>query len=157
MSRCQHGYLWQSLSIRPYRSSFSGGPLCSILYPKQSWSMYVFAGRPTLACPCASFHRRTSLMSLSLLLQQCPVCLVRLTRMVWVICGWWPYSCFLVECCSGTPAAFLCSSHLVYSLVASLGSRWCSHTAVLTRQRPGRTVSLTCLRDWTLQNEWYNW
>ena len=64
----------------------------------QSWSMYVFAGRPTLACPCASFHRRKSLMSSSLLLQQCPACLVRLTRMVWVICGRWPYSCFLVGC-----------------------------------------------------------
>ena len=61
--------------------------------------MYVFAGRPTLACPCAGFHRRTSLMSSSLLLQQCPACLVRLTRMVWVICSRWPYSCFLVVCC----------------------------------------------------------
>ena len=38
-------------------------------------------------------------MSSSLLLQQCPACLVRLTRMVWVICGRWPYSCFLVGCC----------------------------------------------------------
>ena len=38
-------------------------------------------------------------MSSPLLLQQCPVCLVRLTRMVWVICGRWPYSCFLVGCC----------------------------------------------------------
>ena len=65
----------------------------------QSWSMYVFAGQPTLACPCAGFHRRTSLMISSLLLQQCPTCLVRLTRMVWVICGRWPYSCFLVGCC----------------------------------------------------------
>ena len=57
----------------------------------QSWSMYVFAGRPTLACLCAGFHRRTSLMSSSLLLQQCPACPVRLTRR-------WPYSCFPVGC-----------------------------------------------------------
>ena len=65
----------------------------------QSWSMYVFVDWHTLACPCAGFHRRTSLMSSSLLLQQCPACLVRLTRMVWVICGRWPYSCFFAGCC----------------------------------------------------------
>ena len=61
--------------------------------------MNVFAGRPTLACPCAGFHRRTSLMSSSLLLQMCPACLVRLTRMVLVICGRWSYSCFQAGCC----------------------------------------------------------
>ena len=47
-----------------------------------SWSMWVLGGRPTLACPCVGFHRRTSLMSSSLLLQLCPACLVRITRMV---------------------------------------------------------------------------
>ena len=61
--------------------------------------MYVFARRTTLACPCDGFHRRTSLMSSSLLLQQCSACLVRLTRMVWEMVGRWPYSCFFVECC----------------------------------------------------------
>ena len=38
-------------------------------------------------------------MSLSLLLQQCPACLVRLTRIVCEIEGWWSYSCFIVGCC----------------------------------------------------------
>ena len=38
-------------------------------------------------------------MSSSLLLQQCPACLVRLTRMFCEIGGRWPYSCFLVGCC----------------------------------------------------------
>ena len=61
--------------------------------------MYVFAGRPTLTCPCDGFHRRTSLMSSSLLLQQCLACLVHLTLMVCVIWGRWPYSCVLVGCC----------------------------------------------------------
>ena len=38
-------------------------------------------------------------MSLSLLLQQCPTCLVRLTLIVFVMEGRWPYSCCFVECC----------------------------------------------------------
>ena len=32
-------------------------------------------------------------MSLSLLLQQCPTCLVRLTLIVFLMGGRWPYSC----------------------------------------------------------------
>ena len=40
-------------------------------------------------------HRSTSLIS-SLLLQQCPACLVRLSLMVCVIGGKSPYSCFFV-------------------------------------------------------------
>ena len=38
-------------------------------------------------------------MSLSLLLQQCPACLVRLTWIVFLMGGRWPYSCCLVGCC----------------------------------------------------------
>ena len=41
--------------------------------------MYVRAGRPAFARPCVGVHKSTSLMSSSLLLQQCPACLVRLT------------------------------------------------------------------------------
>ena len=44
-------------------------------------------------------HKSTSLMSSSLLLQQCPACLVRLTWIVFVIGGRWPYSWCLVGCC----------------------------------------------------------
>ena len=44
-------------------------------------------------------HRSTSLMSLSLLLQQCPACLVRLTWIVFMMGGRWPYSWCLVACC----------------------------------------------------------
>ena len=39
--------------------------------------MYVRAGRPAFARPCVGIHKSTSLMSSSLLLQQCPACLVR--------------------------------------------------------------------------------
>ena len=46
--------------------------------------MYVRAGRPAFARPCVGIHKSTSLMSSSLLLQQCPACLVRLTWIVFV-------------------------------------------------------------------------
>ena len=61
--------------------------------------MYVRAGRPVFARPCVGIHKSTSLMSSSLLLQQCPACLVRLTWIVFVIGGRWPYSWCLVGCC----------------------------------------------------------
>ena len=61
--------------------------------------MYVHAGRPAFARPCVGVHKSTSLMSSSLLLQQCPACLVRLTWIVFVIGGRWPYSWCLVGCC----------------------------------------------------------
>ena len=61
--------------------------------------MYVRAGRPAFARPCVGIHKSTSLMSSSLLLQQCPACLVRLTSIVFVIGGRWPYSWCLVGCC----------------------------------------------------------
>ena len=60
--------------------------------------MYVRAGRPAFARPCVGVHKSKSLMSSSLLLQQCPACLVRLTWIVFVIGGRWPYSWCLVRC-----------------------------------------------------------
>ena len=60
--------------------------------------MYVRAGRPVFARPCVGVHKSTSLMSSSLLLQQCPACLARLTWIVFVIGGRWPYSWCLVGC-----------------------------------------------------------
>ena len=61
--------------------------------------IYVCAGRPAFARPCVGVHKSTSLMSSSLLLQQCPACLARLTWIVFVIGGRWPYSWCLVGCC----------------------------------------------------------
>ena len=61
--------------------------------------MYVRAGRPAFARPCVGVYKSTSLMSSSLLLQQCPACLARLTWIVFVIGGRWPYSWCLVGCC----------------------------------------------------------
>ena len=62
--------------------------------------IYVRAGRPAFARPCVGIHKSTSLMSSSLLLQQCPACLVLLTWIVFVIGGRWPYSwCLVGYCC----------------------------------------------------------
>ena len=71
------------------------------LHPVSSHSccMYLRADRPVFAWSYAGVHRSTSLMSLSLLLQQCPACLVCLTCIVFVMGGKWPYSWCLVECC----------------------------------------------------------
>ena len=64
-----------------------------------SCCMYVLAGRPAFARPYVRVHRSTSLMSSSLLLQQCPSCLVRLTWIVFMVGGRWPYSWCFVGCC----------------------------------------------------------
>ena len=54
--------------------------------------MYVRAGLPAFARPCVGIHKSTFLMSSSLLLQQCPACLVLLTWTVFVIGGRWPWT-----------------------------------------------------------------
>ena len=71
------------------------------LHPLSSHSccMYVRAGRPAFAWPYVGVRRSTSLMSSSLLPQQCPAWLVRLTCIVFVIGGRWLYSWCLVRCC----------------------------------------------------------
>ena len=68
------------------------------LVSSHSCWMYVRAGRPAFARQYVGVHKSTSLMSSSLLLQQCPACLVRLTWMVFVMGGRWPYSWCLVGC-----------------------------------------------------------
>ena len=58
----------------------------------------VRAGRPAFARPYEGVHKSTSLMRSSLLLQQCPACLVRLILIVFVMGDRWPYRCYFVEC-----------------------------------------------------------
>ena len=82
--------------------SFIASDMSSGLHPVSSHSccMYVLAGCPAFARPYVGVHRSTSLMSSSLLLQQCPACLVHLTLIVFMMGGRWPYSwCFVVSCC----------------------------------------------------------
>ena len=91
-----------SLTLSRYFSlSFIAFGRSSGLHPVSlhSCCMYVRAGSPAFAWPYAGVHRSTSLMSSSLLLQQCPACLVRLTCIVFVMVGKWPYSLCLVGCC----------------------------------------------------------
>ena len=95
---CRHRYPWPSLATFPYCPSPLVGLQSHIPYPHSCW-MYVQAGRPAFARPYVGVHRSTSLMSSSLLLQQCPACLVRLTWIVFVMGGRWPFSCCLVGCC----------------------------------------------------------
>ena len=71
------------------------------LHPISSHSCYmdVRAGRPAFTRPYVGVHRSTSLMNSFLLLQQCPVCLVRLTWIVFMMGDRWPYSwCFVGYC-----------------------------------------------------------
>ena len=93
---------WISLTLsRHFSLSFIASSRFAGLHSVSSHScwMYVRAGRPAFAQPYVGVHKSTSLMSSSLLLQQCPACLVRLTWIVFVIGGRWPYSWCLVGCC----------------------------------------------------------
>ena len=86
---------------RHFSLSFIAFGRSSGLHPISSHSccMYAQADHPAFAWPYAGVHRRTSLMSSSLLLQQCSVCLVRLTCIVFVMRGRWSYSwCFVGSC-----------------------------------------------------------
>ena len=89
-----------SLTLSRHSSlSFIAFGRSSGLHPvsSHSYCMYVQAGHPTFAWPYVGVHRSTSLMSSSLLLQQCPACLVRLTCIVFMMGGKWPYSCCLQD------------------------------------------------------------
>ena len=84
-----------------FSQSFIASGRSSGLHPVSSHNcwMYVRAGRHAFAWPYAGIYRSTSLMSSSLLLQQCPACLVRLAWIVFVMGGRWPYSWCCVGCC----------------------------------------------------------
>ena len=93
---------WISLIFsRHFSILFIASGRSSGLHPVSSHScwIYVRAGRPAFAWPYIGVHRSTWVMSSSLLLQQCPACLVRLTWIVFVMGGRYPYSWCLVGCC----------------------------------------------------------
>ena len=93
---------WISLTLsRHFSLLFIASDRSSGLHPvsSHSWCMYVWAGRPAFARPYVGVHRSTSLISSSLLLQQYPACLVRLTWIVFVMGGRWTYSWCFVGCC----------------------------------------------------------
>ena len=93
---------WISLTLfRHFSLSFIASGRSSWLHPvsSQSCCVYVRAGCPAFARLYVGVHWNTSLMSSFLLLRQCPACLVRLTWIVFVMGGRWPYSCCFVGCC----------------------------------------------------------
>ena len=106
---------------RHFSLSFIASGRSSGLHPVSSHNccMYVRAGRPAFDWPYAGVYRSTSLTSSSLLLQQCPACLVLLAWIVFVMGGRWPYSWCLVgvaeRTCSILLATFLCNYHLASS------------------------------------------
>ena len=114
---------------RHFSLSFITSSRSSGLHPISSHScyMYVRAGHPAFAWPYEGVHRSTSLMSWSLLLQQCPACLVHLAWIVFVMEGWWPYSWCLVGYCHqdlfNIAATLLCNCRLA-SLLQPLQNFW---------------------------------
>ena len=120
---------WISLTLsRHFSLSFIALGRYSGLHPVSSHSccMYVRAGRPAFARLYVGVHRSTSFMSSPLLLQQCSACLVRLTWIVFVMGGRWPYCwCFVgfaSRACSILLAAFLCNCRLGSSPAVLLAS-----------------------------------
>ena len=116
--------------------------LTELLYVSSRWS-------PCLCSAMCRVHRRTSLMSSSLLLQQCPACLVRLTWIVFMMGGRWPYSCCFVECC------FQDLFKIALSILVYVASRTCSKllAAFLCMLPPGLVQNCSqhscvcCLQD----------
>ena len=98
ISSHQHGYHWPSHAILV---SSNASNRSSGLRPvsAQSSCMHDRASRSDFPRPCEGVHRSTSLMSSSLLLQQCPACLVRLILIVIMMGGRWMYSGCFVGCC----------------------------------------------------------
>ena len=110
---------------RHFSLSFIASGRSSGLHPVSSHSccMYVLAFRPAFAH--VGVHRSTLFMSSLLLLQRCPACLVRLTWIVFVMGGRWPYSCCFVGCCR-QDLFNIARNILVYLLSSFFSSRFVS-------------------------------
>ena len=99
MSCHQHGYPWLSLITSPYHSLPLAVLQGYIPYPHIAAVCMFELVTQLLLGHMWGVHRSTSLMSSSLLLQQCPACLVCLTWIVFMVGGRWPYSWCFVGCC----------------------------------------------------------
>ena len=93
-----HGYPWPYLTTTPYRSSLLAGPQGYIPYPHRA-TVCMFELVAMLLLGHVRGSIRDHHLWARLLLQQCPACLVRLTLIVFVMGGRWPYSCCSVGCC----------------------------------------------------------
>ena len=86
IERRSPGSLAYTLATRPYR----------LLLPGTLPGYILYRYRAAFAKICEGVHWSMLHMSSSLLLQQCPACLIRLTWIVFVMDGNWPYSCCTV-------------------------------------------------------------
>ena len=93
MSRYQHGYFWPSLTTLPYRSFLLAGLPSYIQYRHRAAVCMFELDIQLLLVPVK--YRNTSPTSSSLLLQQCPACLVRLILIVFVTKTLWPIKAML--------------------------------------------------------------
>ena len=109
MSHHQHGYPWPSLATPPNRPLLPVGLQDYILYWHRAAVCRFDLVVLLLLVHVTGVHRSTSLMSSSLLLQQCPSCLVRLILIVFVMGGRRPYSCYFVGCCLQDLFNIVCS------------------------------------------------
>ena len=122
----QYGFLWLFLAIHPYQPLL----LVSSLDDTQCLA---------LVCSRMRVHRKISLMSSSLLLQQGLACLEWFVR--WEVSDRTTTVLYgtASRICSKQHAASLCSSYLVFSPSILLKSKWCNHTVVLTQLQFGRS------------------
>ena len=119
MSCRQHRYPWLSLATPTYRSSLLAGPRGYIPYPHRAAICRFELAALLLFGHVSGSIGEHRLMSLSLLLQQCPACLVRLTLIVFVMGvggrtadAFWGVAS---RTCSKLLAAFLCSCRQSFS------------------------------------------
>ena len=117
-----------------------------LLYIGSSWSF----------CLCWSMWRGPrELMSSSLLLLQCPVCLARLTWIVFSMGGRWPYNCCFVGCCLQDLEIWISHStntlgkdmnHLFFfQLWVNSWADWLFNLAMATSLKEGKTLNLKML------------
>ena len=103
----------------------------------KSSCMQVLAGHLAFARPSDGVHESKSLMSSSLLFQQCPACPIHLTWIVFMMVGKWPNTAVLLGVATRTclifRVAFMFSYNQAFSSYAWLMSMQCIHTAVSTR------------------------
>ena len=138
---------WISLTLSRHPSlSFIAFGSSSGVHPVSSHSccMYVRAGRPAFAWPYVGVHRSTSLMSSSLLLQQSPACLARLTCIVFVLGGKCPYSWCLVGCCHQD--LFNIALNILNTNTVEKGVSWIWYKTASTSRDLGHVMTLWSFR-----------
>ena len=129
--------------FRHFSLSFIASGRSLELHPISSHScwMYVRVARPAFGRLYVGVHRSTSLKSSSLLFQQCPACLVRLTCIDFVMCIWGAFR-----------DVYLGSISCVYlGSISSLIHIWLNNTDILSSRRIDFMVSEG---NWLINHPW---